>query len=161
MEKPPGAVVARPKPAPVGHTRSEPTEEFLRGVSTLKEGFEAGYRFLTELANDHFGDFRLGTYSNAHLYYSRDKSDRNDFYAYIKPSKHAIELISRPNGRPWAEADNKSGLLFGPRLTELVTELDGFKDGWARSRPLGITLSNQTPPIFFERLLEKIREVHK
>ena len=159
-----GRGVSRRNSASSGHTRSEMTdEEFLRRVSALEEGFQVGHKFLTELADDRFNDFRLGAHSNAHLYFSRDKDDKNDFYAYIKASNHAIQLISRPNVNIWGEAHNKSELLFGPPLDELVTELRGFnvKNGWASPQKLGITLSNKTPAEFFERLLEKIREVHR
>lgn len=149
--------VSGPNRTQNGPYRSQITRDFLDRVSTLGEGFEAGQMFLTELASssDHFDDFRLGTAKNAHLYY------KGDFYIYIKPGKYAIELHPNFNGRIWDGATDKHHLLFVGPISRLVTDLDGFKAGWARAHGDGITLTNGTPPLFFERLLELIRQVHQ
>jgi hypothetical protein len=161
---PTGEMVSRHNSASTGHTQSVITDEFLRRVSALEKGFQAAHTFMTELAQDKIADFRLGTDLNAHLYYSKDKNAENEFCAYIeiRTNEKVINFTSRANGRPWAETRNKkSGLIFGPPLRGLVTELGGRRDGWAIPHDLGISLNNKTPSVFFERLLDKIREVHK
>ena len=130
--------------------RSKLTKDFRGSLEKMSNFFETAHTFLTEIGNGYHDGFWLSTSKNAHLYY------KDAYYIYIKISLAKLELHSNFNGRIDSNSkDNSRKLFFGP-IKEMITNLDGFNKDWANIYGDGIYLTNKTPSVFFEKLLELI-----
>ncbi len=135
--------------------RSNLKEPFIANMNKMKILFPAAHNFLSEIGYNHIPGFWLSTATNAHLYYL------DGFYMFIKPNITKLELDPNLNGRIERSTKNNSNLVFLEPIKFIIEKKNGFTNQWAEIAGMSkIVLTNKTPVVFFNELLQLIEKKH-
>lgn len=119
----------------------------------LRLTFKDGYDFLCRVERND-DNIWLGTATNAHLYL------RNSYLAYIVVENDRLVFRPKFNNQIYSGTIDHSKFLFSEKLRHLITDLNGFKNGWAFQDGNGFIFRNTTPNEFFNEFYNYISKLN-
>ena len=135
--------------------RSKLQKDYLHKLEKLNYLFPNAYNFLRIIGDNMKEGFWLSTAQNAHLYY------KDRYFMYIILSIGSISIQPQYNHRIETNTSDRSNLIFLDPIKKVISELNGFVEGWAKIEGLStIILTGKTPISFFENMLDLIQKVN-
>jgi hypothetical protein len=145
----------------IGNLKNHLTKEYSESLERLGQFNHCAYNFMKDLEQDISHGIWLSSSKNVHLYVSCK------FLVYIKftSDNKGIILSSQYNSQIHSNTEDGSELL-SESLLSLIKEYEGFHQQWAfldynRNGDYKITIQNNAPEIFFNRLCETILNIAK